>query len=247
MPRYKIIIEYDGTGTVGWQKQNEGISIQGQVEDAIKKLTQKDIKIIAAGRTDAGVHATAQTAHFDTDKNYRTDTIRDAINSHLANVDANVCILEAEKVSDDFHARFDAKQRGYLYKINCRRPPLILDKKRAWWIPVKLDVEKMSEAAQYLLGTHDFSAFRAAQCQSKNPVKTIEKIEVIGVGSEIHIKVEALSFLHHQIRNFAGTLKLVGTGKIKPSDIKRIIESKDRHQAGKTAPAHGLYLTKIDY
>ena len=247
MPRYKIIMEYDGTGTVGWQRQKEGISIQGQVEDAIKEFTGKDIVIFAAGRTDAGVHATFQTAHFDTENEYRNDTVRDAINSYLYHKNANVVILKAEKVSDDFHARFDAKKRGYLYRINNRKPPIVLDRNRSWWIPVKLDVEKMNEAAQYLLGEHDFSSFRAAECQAKSPIRTVDKIEVTAFGSEIHINVEALSFIHHQVRNFVGTLKMVGTGKLKPIDVKTILEAKNRAAAGPTAPPYGLYLTKIEY
>ncbi len=247
MPRYKIIVEYDGTNTVGWQRQNEGKSIQGWIEKALVKFTGEKIDIFAAGRTDAGVHATSQTAHFDISKSYKDYVVRDAINAHLRDMKASAVILYAEKVADDFHARFDAKKRGYLYRINNRKPPLVLDKNRAWWVPVELDDRKMAEAAKYLIGKHDFSSFRAAECQAKSPVKTVDFIEVSRQGSEIHIRVEALSFIHHQIRNFAGTLKMVGEGKLSPIDVKHILEAKDRTKAGPTAPAHGLYFTKVEY
>lgn len=247
MPRFKITIEYDGTGLLGWQKQEDGPSVQGYLEDAIRKFYPDIKEVYAAGRTDAGVHAIKQVAHIDLDNGMTAFKVREAINGTLRPLTSQVVITEAEEVDDDFHARFSATYRGYLYRITNRRAPLALDKNRSWWVLQDLDVEKMQEAANYLLGEHDFSSFRAAECQAKSPIKTLDRLDVIKVGDEIHLIVEAKSFLHHQVRNFAGTLKMVGEGKIKPIEIKEILEAKDRSKAGPTAPAHGLYLTRVDY
>lgn len=252
--RYKITIEYDGTNLLGWQKQLDGSSVQGFLEQAIKNLSQQDVEVFGAGRTDAGVHALAAVAHFDLETKLDTFRIREALNAHLRDLEAPVCVLEVEETATDFHARFSAIGRSYIYKIINRRAPSILDKNRAWWVPVPLDIEKMQQATQYLLGKHDFSAFRAAACQAKDPIKTLDKINIRHCeqreaisSNEIIILVEAKSFLHHQVRNIVGTLKLVGDGTLKPEDIKKILESKDRSQAGPTAPAQGLYLAGVFY
>lgn len=245
MPRYKIKIEYDGTDFVGWQRQENHLSIQQVIEEAIASFSQEEVVLYGSGRTDAGVHALGQVAHFDLSKPHSDKTIRDAINAHMR--DYNISILSAETVDDEFHARFSAKKRSYLYRILNRRAPSALDKNRVWWVPVPLDSQKMNEAAKYLIGHHDFSSFRAAQCQAKSPEKTVDSVIVEQFGEEIHIKAIAPSFLHHQIRNFAGSLKLVGAGKLEPIQIKEILEAKDRRVAGPTAPACGLYFVSVMY
>ena len=210
---------------------------------------QKTNKIIVygAGRTDAGVHATAQVAHFDLKEDLIDWKLREALNARLRDLEAPVCVTNVEKVDETFHARFSAKGRGYLYRILNRRGPAILERNRAWWVPVPLDIEKMREGAKFLLGNHDFSSFRAAACQAKSPIKTLDKLDIIAVDEEIHFIVEARSFLHHQVRNMVGTLKMVGDGHLQPEDIKHILEEKKRAAAGVTAPACGLYLTKVVY
>jgi tRNA pseudouridine38-40 synthase len=245
--RYKITIEYDGTGLAGWQKQPDAPSVQGYLEKAVKGFSGQDAEVYGAGRTDAGVHALGQAAHFDLDKDVDTYRLREGLNAHLHSLDAPVAILDAESVGENFHARFSAVKRSYIYKITNRRAPLILDKNRSWLVSVPLDAEKMRKASEFLLGTHDFSSFRAAQCQAKSPLKSIDIIEIEQNGENISIYVEAKSFLHHQVRNIAGTLKMVGDGHLEPSDIKTILDKKDRTAAGATAPAQGLYLYKIGY
>ncbi|MDD4555915.1 MAG: tRNA pseudouridine(38-40) synthase TruA [Alphaproteobacteria bacterium] len=281
MSRYKITIEYDGTGLLGWQKQLDGPSVQEYIETAIynfskKQLsfdkTTKEFRFIAdnldehssiefcdqssdktifivygSGRTDAGVHALGQVAHFDLVTEMNEYKLREAMNAHLRQMGANISILEVEKVRDDFHARFDAKKRSYVYKILNRRAPSPLLNNRAWHVNHALDVEKTKEASQYLIGRHDFTSFRATSCQAKSPVKTLDKIEISQKGDEIEFYVEGVSFLHHQVRNIVGTLKEVGEGTLEPKDVKRILEAKDRTQAGVTAPACGLYFNKIWY
>ena len=245
--RYKIVIEYDGTDLLGWQKQLDGPSVQEYLEKAIYGFLQQTTEVYGAGRTDAGVHALAQVAHFDLESPVDEFRIREAMNAHLRTMEAPVSILDVEAVSDDFNARFSAKGRSYIYRITNRRAPLVLDKNRSWWVYVPLDVEKMREGAKFLLGNHDFSSFRAAKCQAKSPIKTLDKIDIEQNGENITFYVEARSFLHHQVRNMVGTLKMVGDGHLKPEDIKNILESKDRTKAGPTAPAQGLYLSKIMY
>lgn len=245
--RYKIVIEYDGTDLLGWQKQLDGPSVQEYLEKAIYGFLQQTTEVYGAGRTDAGVHALAQVAHFDLESPVDEFRIREAMNAHLRTMEAPVSILDVEAVSDDFNARFSAKGRSYIYRITNRRAPLVLDKNRSWWVYVPLDVEKMREGAKFLLGNHDFSSFRAAKCQAKSPIKTLDKIDIEQSGENITFYVEARSFLHHQVRNMVGTLKMVGDGHLKPEDIKNILESKDRTKAGPTAPAQGLYLSKIMY
>lgn len=245
--RYKIVVEYDGTGLLGWQKQLDGPSVQEYLEKAIFGFLGQNAEVYGAGRTDAGVHALGQVAHFDLEHPVDPFRIREALNAHLRGLDAPVAVLEAEPVESGFNARFSAIGRSYVYRITNRRPPLILDKYRSWWVYVPLDVEKMRQGAQYLLGHHDFTSFRAAKCQAKSPLKTLDKLEITRNGSEISVYAEARSFLHHQVRNMVGTLKLVGDGHLAPEDVKTVLESKNRAAAGPTAPAHGLYLKEIIY
>lgn len=247
LQRYKITIEYDGTNLLGWQKQLDGPSVQEFLETAIYAFCQENTEVYGAGRTDSGVHAYAQVAHFDIKKEINEYKLREALNAQLRNLNAPVSVLEAAKVDEFFHARFSAVKRSYIYKITNRRAPLILDKYRSWWVSQPLDVEKMRAGARHLLGSHDFTSFRAAACQAKSPLKSLDKIEINQYGESIEIYVEAKSFLHHQVRNMVGTLKLVGDGHLTPDDIKTILENKDRTTAGATAPACGLYLNRIEY
>lgn len=245
--RYKITVEYDGTGLLGWQKQLDGPSVQEYLEKAVFGFLGQNTEVYGAGRTDAGVHALGQVAHFDLETSIDPFRVREAMNAHLRNLDAPVSVLKAELVDENFNARFSAKGRSYIYRITNRRSPLVLDKYRSWWVYVPLDVEKMRAGAQFLLGHHDFTSFRAAKCQAKSPVKTLDKLDIVQNGENIAFYVEARSFLHHQVRNMVGTLKLVGDGHLAPEDIKTILESKNRASAGPTAPAHGLYLNQIAY
>ena len=245
--RYKITIEYDGTCLLGWQKQDEGASVQFYLEEALKGFSHQDIDVFGAGRTDAGVHALGQVAHFDLETSMDLFHIREAFNARLRILEAPVSVIEVEEVADDFHARFKAKGRGYIYRILNRRAPTVLLKDRVWCVGYPLDVEKMKEGAKYLLGHHDFSSFRGAGCQALSPMKTLDKLEIITNGDEIDFTVEARSFLYHQVRNMVGTLKCVGDGKFAPADVKKILEAKDRAVAGPTAPACGLYLSKVMY
>ncbi len=244
--RYKITIEYDGTDFVGWQKQKDGLGVQEVVEKAIYKFSSETVDLYGAGRTDAGVHAMGQVGHFDLSKEWKTDTVRDAIN---ANIDKKygVIITEAEAVDDEFHARFSALERSYIYRIINRKARLTLDGKRAWWVPIRLDVDMMQECANVLIGEHDFTSFRASECQAKSPIRSISEIKVTKQGDEITIFVRAKSFLHHQVRNIAGTLFWAGQGKIDVDEMVNILNAKDRTKAGPTAPAHGLYFLKTKY
>lgn len=245
MPRYKITIEYDGAPYSGWQRQPNRPSVQGTIEQAVQKFCGDEITVRGAGRTDAGVHALGQVAHVDLSNAHSTDTVRDALNFHLKR--QAVSILSAEAVADDFDARFSAVKRHYLYRIQSRRAPGVLNRGRAWWVPKPLDPKAMHIAAQLLTGRHDFTTFRASECQAKSPVKTVDFISVEEVGAEIHISVSALSFLHNQIRSFAGTLKWVGEGRWSADDLKVALEAKDRKACGPVAPPDGLYLTRVDY
>tara|TARA_B100000686_G_scaffold354495_1_gene465072 strand:- start:455 stop:1219 length:765 start_codon:yes stop_codon:yes gene_type:complete len=251
--RWKLTIEYDGTPFMGWQRQEHGNTVQQVLEEAYEKMTREtDLRLHVCGRTDAGVHAVGQVAHIDLDERYSEKEVRDAPNYHLG--DWPVAILSAEKVSDDFHARFQTKKRDYRYRITCDLPtPPQLDTMRSWHIKNDLDIAAMRAGALHLLGHHDFSSFRAAQCQGKSPVKTVDKIEIsefrdpLRPGRQILIDVRAKSFLHHQVRNFTGLLKEVGEGKRKPGDVKTILEACDRRASGITAPAHGLYFVRAEY
>jgi len=245
MPRYRLTLEYDGGPFVGWQRQDNGASVQGTLEDAIEKLCGERVTVTGAGRTDAGVHALGQVAHFDLVKEFPADTVRDALNHHVR--PAPVAVLEAAAVGEDFHARFSATARHYLYRILNRRAPAVLDAGKVWQIAVPLDAEAMHAAAQTLVGNHDFTTFRAAECQSASPVKTLDRLDVSRRSDEIHIEASARSFLHHQIRSFAGTLKLVGEGKWSPRDVADALAARDRARCGPVAPPDGLYLVKVDY
>ena len=247
MTRYKITIEYDGTNLLGWQKQLDGPSVQDFLEKALYALCSQAIGVSGAGRTDAGVHASGQVAHFDLETRLDDFRIREALNAHLRALEAPVCVLEAEKAGADFHARFSAQGRIYVYKILNRRAPPVLQKNRVWWIPVPLDAEKMRRAARFLLGRHDFSSFRAAACQASSPIKTLDKLDMAANEEEITFTVAAKSFLHHQVRNMVGTLKMAGDGSFGNNDVKKILEARDRALAGPTAPACGLCLARIIY
>lgn len=243
--RYRLTIEYDGGPFSGWQRQENGPSVQGALEDAIFKLSGETVTVHGAGRTDAGVHAFGQVAHFDLEKEFAPDKVRDALNYHLK--PASVAVLDAAIVDAEFHARFSAKARHYLYRIICRRAPLVLERGHAWHLSRDLDAEAMHLASQSLIGSHDFTTFRAAECQAKSPVKTLDVLDVRCLVDEIQITASARSFLHHQVRSIVGSLKLVGEGKWQPRDMKRALEAADRTACGPVAPADGLYLVKVDY
>ena len=245
MTRYRVTLEYDGTGFVGWQRQENGPSIQAALEDAIAGFCGERVTVHGAGRTDAGVHALGQVAHFDLEKDTDAQTVREALNAHLR--PDPIAVLEAQAAAPDFHARFDAIERRYLYRIVNRRAPPTLTRDRVWHVAVPLDAEAMHEAAQVLVGKHDFTSFRAAECQAKSPVKSLDEIAVTRTGEEVQLTARARSFLHHQVRNFTGTLKLVGEGKWNVSQVKDALAARDRAAAGPTAPAHGLYLVGVSY
>jgi len=244
MYNYKIIVEYEGTNFVGWQQQENGQSIQGVLKDAVFKLSGEKVSIFGAGRTDAGVHAYGQVASFTINKKIETDVIRDGLNQHLR--PHPISVQKAELVDSEFHARFSATKRWYEYKIINRRPPLTIDINRAWCVYKKINVEKMKTESSSFLGKHDLNAFRSAHCQSKSSIKTIENIVIKHEGEQIIFNVCAKSFLHSQVRIMVGTLVDIAKGNINKT-ITDIINSKDREVAGQTAPAHGLYLKKIDY
>ncbi len=245
--RYKITIEYDGTNLVGWQKQQEGMSAQEYLETALFSFTHQKSEIYAAGRTDAGVHALAQVAHFDLNTDMELFRIREAFNANLRDMAAPVAVINVEQAPDNFHARFSAVGRGYIYRILNRRARTVLLENRVWHVGYPLNVDLMREGAKHLLGHHDFSSFRGAGCQALSPLKTLDKLDIIQNGDEIDFIVEARSFLYHQVRNMVGTLKMVGDKHLTPDDVKNILESKCRAKAGVTAPACGLYLNKVMY
>jgi tRNA pseudouridine38-40 synthase len=243
--RYRMIVEYDGTPFAGWQRQDNGPSVQGVLEEAIFKLSAERATVHGAGRTDAGVHARGQVAHFDLEKEFPADKIRDALNFHLK--PAPVAVLDAQIAAPDFQARFSATGRRYLYRIINRRAPLALERDQAWLVTRDLDADAMHEAAQSLAGKHDFTTFRAIECQANTPVKTLDRLDVRRVGEEIRIEASARSFLHRQVRSMVGSLKMVGEGKWQVSDMGRVLEARDRAQCGALAPACGLYLMRVDY
>lgn len=245
MPRYRITVEYDGGPFVGWQMQNNGPSVQEALTDAIQDLSGERVTLYGAGRTDAGVHALGQVAHFDLERSWIADKIRDGLNFHLK--PNPVAILEAAEVDDEFHARFSATKRHYLYRIITRRSPLTVERGRAWRVSVPLDAEAMHEAAQALTGTHDFTTFRSAHCQSRSPVKSIDVAEVDRSDQVISIRLSARSFLHNQVRSIAGSLKFVGEGKWSAGDFRAALDAADRTRCGPVAPPEGLYLVGVDY
>lgn len=245
MTRWKLILEYDGAPFVGWQRQDNGPSVQAALERAVEAFSGETVTVHAAGRTDAGVHAAGQVAHIDLAKDTTADTVRDAINFHLK--PDPVAVLTAEAVDADFHARFSATMRYYRYRILNRRAPAALTRGHVWHVGVALDPAAMHEAGQRLVGRHDFTSFRAVACQADSPVKTLDALTVEAAGEEIHIRIRARSFLHHQVRNIAGTLKLVGEGKWTAGDVTAALAARDRSRAGPTAPAEGLCLMRVDY
>jgi tRNA pseudouridine38-40 synthase len=245
MPRYKIVIEYDGTPFSGWQIQANGPSIQGELARAMEGFSGCREVPRGAGRTDAGVHARGQAAHFDLPRAYPPETVRDALNFHLR--PAPIAILSCETVDERFDARFSAKARHYLYRIVTRRAPLALDRDRAWQVRAPLDAGAMHEAAQLLLGRHDFTTFRSAQCQASSPLRTLDRLAVSAEDESILIAASARSFLHHQVRSMAGSLKLVGEGKWTPTELRGALDARDRAACGPVAPACGLTFMKVDY
>jgi tRNA pseudouridine38-40 synthase len=245
MTRFKLLLEYDGGPYVGWQRQKNGHSVQAALETAARAFCGKDIAVHGAGRTDAGVHALGQVAHIDIAQDRDSETVLDALNHFL--IDEPIVVLAAEAVNGEFHARFSATGRHYRYRILNRRPRPAVNRGQVWWVPTVLDVEAMNDAAQELIGEHDFTSFRATLCQAKSPVKSIEKLTVRRDGEEILIEVSARSFLHHQVRNIAGTLSLVGKGKWTRKDVADALAARERAAGGPTAPADGLYLVRVDY
>lgn len=249
MQRYKLTLEYDGSPFVGWQRQINGCSVQQILENAIECYCGHKATAHAAGRTDAGVHACGQVAHIDIARHDSPSTVRDALNAHMRPYP--IAVLHAEAVDSFFHARFSARERAYIYRITSRRAPLVLDARRAWWIVQPLDAAAMHNAGQLLVGEHDFSSFRATACQAQSPIKTLDELRVTtqhtpdGLNTEIFVR--ARSFLHHQVRNIAGTLMLIGRGKWNANDLRTALNARDRQQGGPTAPACGLYFMYAHY
>jgi tRNA pseudouridine38-40 synthase len=245
MPRYKITVEYDGTSYAGWQKQKQQPSIQGEIERALSEFLQEKVEIYGSGRTDSGVHALGQVAHFDLPKEYSEDTIIKAVNFYLKS--QPISILSCEQVNLEFHARFSAKKRYYCYHIINRLSPLTVDLNRAWHIIERLDIQQMQKAAEMLEGTHDFSSFRTSLCQAKSPIKILDYIKITCKKDKITFEIRAQSFLHNMVRNIIGVLRMVGNGKWSLADLQKHLDAKDTSIRKPTAPAHGLYLWKVDF
>lgn len=243
MTRYKVNLEYDGTDLIGWQENRQGPSVQSLVKDAIEQFCGARPDVVGAGRTDAGVHAASMVAHFDIDGTHSSETVMRALNFYLVN--KPVSVLSCDIVSDDFNARFNCVARHYKYIVLNRGAAPVLDKNRVYWVPRKLDINAMKRAAKKLIGNHDFTSFRASECQAKSPIKTLDKIEITQNGDQIIFEFSARSFLHHMVRNIVGTLIEIGHGK--PYDIDEILAARDRSAAGPTAPAAGLYFIRADY
>lgn len=245
MPRYKVTLEYDGGSFVGWQRQARGLSAQGALEQALARLEPESPLVYGAGRTDAGVHATGQVAHFDLTKEWNPFRLAEALNHHVR--PHPIAVMRVEQVADTFHARFDAMERSYLYRILSRRAPAPLLEGRVWRLRAGLDVAAMAEGAALLVGRHDFTTFRAAQCQAKSPVKTLDALSVAQIGDEIHIAARARSFLHNQVRSMVGTLVEVGRARWAPARVTEALRACDRAACGPVAPPYGLYLTAVRY
>jgi tRNA pseudouridine38-40 synthase len=245
MPRYRLLLEYDGTPFHGWQRQANGPSVQATLEAALLACAGEAAAVTAAGRTDAGVHALAQVAHLDLARPWSPERLVGALNFHLR--PAPIAVIEAREAPPDFHARFSAARRRYLYRILNRRAPPALDRHRAWHVPVPLLPERMHAAARCLVGRHDFTSFRSSECQSASPVKTLDLVHVRQAGELVEVRLAARSFLHHQVRIIVGTLELVGEGKAPVGHVGAVLAARDRTAAGQTAPAEGLYLEGVDY
>jgi tRNA pseudouridine38-40 synthase len=245
VPRYKLTIEYDGRLYAGWQRQANAPSVQQALEEAFFRFCGEELVVHAAGRTDAGVHARGQIGHVTLSRARSTNEIREAVNAHL--VHEGVAVLLVEEVDELFDARFSAIKRHYLYRIMNRRAPVTLERGLVWHVKRKLDVTAMHEAAQCLVGKHDFTTFRDAQCQANSPIRTLERISVTRSADEIHVEVSALSFLHRQVRSIVGSLEHVGSGKWSKDELRQALEAKDRARCGMVAPPDGLYLMQVDY
>jgi tRNA pseudouridine38-40 synthase len=245
VPRYRLTIEYDGAPFAGWQIQADRLTVQGVLTDAVAALTGERVRVQGAGRTDAGVHALAQVAHFDASRDWEPDTMRDALNAHLR--PHPVAVLAAERVGDDFNARMSARKRDYHYVIVNRRADLALERGRAWRIPRKLDEAAMHAAAQRLVGKHDFTTFRSTDCQAKSPVKTLDQLDVSRAGDRVVVIASARSFLHNQVRSMVGSLVMVGDAKWTADDLAQALDARDRAACGQVAPPDGLYLLRVDY
>lgn len=245
MPRFLVVLEFCGGPFVGWQRQDNGVSVQGTLEEAVFKFCDERVTAFSAGRTDAGVHALAMPAHFDLSKDAAPDVVRDAVNHHLK--PAPIALLSAARVDDGFHTRHSATRRHYRYRIANRRAPLTLDAGRAWRLSPPLDAEAMNEAARILIGKHDFTTFRATTCQAATPEKTLTSISVRRAGDDIFIETSARSFLHHQVRSIAGSLVEVGLGRWSAAEFEDAFRARDRSRCGQVAPAEGLYFVRADY
>jgi tRNA pseudouridine38-40 synthase len=247
MPRYRLDIEYDGGPYSGWQRQSGQHSVQAAIEQAIHAFSGEAVTIRGAGRTDAGVHARGQVAHFDLAREWAGDRVMAAINAHLLSAGETVAVLSAAKADADFDARFSATARHYLYRILNRRAPPALERGQVWHVARALDAGAMHEAAQRLVGNHDFTTFRSVQCQSRSPVKTLDRLDVTRDGDMVEIRASARSFLHNQVRSMVGTLKRVGEGAWTVDDVAAALEAADRSACGPVAPPDGLFLMKVDY
>ncbi len=248
MPRYRFIVEYDGTPYHGWQRQDGFPSVQQSVEEALEAFTREKTTVFAAGRTDAGVHALGQVIHFDLSSQWRPEKLNEAANGLLKLAGHPIAVLDCKAVPDDFDARFSARRRHYLYRIVNRKANLTIDLNRAWHVKPELDIDAMNNAAKELLGRHDFTTFRSTDCQAKNPVRTLDRLQVVDAGGgDIHVETSSRAFLHNQVRSMVGTLKLVGQGKWSRTDVKEALLARDRKACGPVAPACALYFTRVDY
>ena len=245
MQRYRLLVEYDGRPFCGWQRQAQDLTVQGAVEEAFFKFSGEHAAVQGAGRTDSGVHARGQVAHIDLEKSWSADKVQGAVNQHLQPLP--VSILKVEKVSQNFHARFSALRRHYVYCIINRRGPLTIERGFAWHMKRQLDADRMAEAAQLLVGLHDFSTFRDAECQAESPVRNLDRFDIVRAGDLIECRVSAQSFLHRQVRSMVGSLENVGSGKWTPQDLKAALDANDRKACGPVAPPDGLFLMRVDY
>ena len=249
MPRYALKIEYDGAPFVGWQRQQSQVSVQGSIEKALSNLENKEHAIVGAGRTDAGVHAKCQVSHCDLDKQWEPFRLSEALNFHLRPLP--IAVVDCALVDKDWHARFSALERKYLFRLLVRRAPSTHEAGLVWQIGHSLDLAKMVEASKYLIGQHDFTTFRSSICQAQSPIKTLDEIKIDRIegwsGDEFRFQLRARSFLHNQVRSFVGTLERVGAGSWDPIDVKKALEARDRSACGPVSPPHGLYLTDVVY